>query len=43
VAFDTLPAPLVPGTRGTARIATEPMPLGRHTLRWLAQTFRVPI
>jgi putative peptide zinc metalloprotease protein len=43
VAFDRPASPLLTGARGTAKIATEPMTLGRRTARWLAQTFRLPM
>jgi hypothetical protein len=42
VAFDAPETALVTGSRGTAKIATEPMTLGRRAVRWLAQTFRLP-
>lgn len=43
VAFDAPSTPLIPGSRGTAKISTEPMTLGRRAVRCLAQTFRLPM
>jgi hypothetical protein len=43
VQFEALDQPLVIGGRGQAKVATERITLGRSIVRFLGQTFRLPM